>query len=96
MKHFTNRGGEGAVNFTLPATAQRGLRFLFTVIADQNVTITAGTGDTLVSYNDATADSVALSTASEKIGGTVEIVADGTSWIAIPHFWEGQTATIAT
>lgn len=93
---FTNRGDADAINFTLPATAKRGLRFGFMVVADQNVTLTAGTADTLVVFNDAAADSVALSTVSEKIGGMFEVIGDGTGWLVRPSLWEAQTATIVT
>lgn len=87
---FTNRGAGGAVNFTLPATAKLGLRYRFFVVADQTVTITAGTADTMIVYNDAAADSIALSTASNKIGGGFEVIGDGTGWMVF--FYPGQTS----
>lgn len=94
--HIVVRGAAGAVNLTLPATPYAGLRYRVTNASDQNLTITAGTPDTMVVLNDLTADSVALSTASEKIGGTFEIIGDGTGWLVIPSLWETQTQTIAT
>jgi hypothetical protein len=97
---FTNRGAAGAVVFTLPATAKKGLRFGFHVVAGQNVTVTAGTADTLVAFNDATADSVAYSTASELIGGRYIVEGDGTGWLVQANpFAQGATAqtnTVAT
>lgn len=97
---FTNRGATGAVIFTLPATAEKGLRYGFYVVADQNVTVTAGTADTMVVFNDATADSVAFSTASKKIGAYVEVYGDGTGWLVQANQWADgtltQTITIAT
>jgi hypothetical protein len=94
---FTNRGASGAVNFTLPANARKGLRYGFFVVADQNVTVTAGTADTMVVFNDAAADSIAFSTSSEKIGGMIEIIGDGTGWLTLVHLGaETQTPTIAT
>lgn len=97
---FTNKGASGAVNFTLPATAVLGLRYGFYVAADQSVTITAGTADTLIVFNDAAADSVALSTAGDKVGGYFEVIGDGALWMVRPSVWgDGvmvQTITIAT
>lgn len=97
---FTNRGAAGAVIFTLPVTAKLGLRYGFYVAADQSVTVTAGTADTIVAFNDIAADSVAFSTASEKVGGMYEVIGDGTGWLTISHPWvqgaAGQTQTVAT
>lgn len=94
---FTNRGATGAVNFTLPATAYRGFRVGFYVAADQDVTVTAGTADTMVAFNDAAADSVSFSTASEKVGGMFEVIGDGTGWLVLPRLGaDSQTVTVAT
>ncbi len=94
---FTNRGAAGAVTFTLPANARKGLRFGFFVVADQNVIVASGTADTMVVFNDAAADSIAFSTASEKIGAMIEVIGDGTGWLTLVHLGaETQTPTIAT
>lgn len=93
---FTNRGNAGNIAFTLPATAKKGLRYGFFAIAAGTVTVVAGTADTLVTFNDAEADSLALDQASEIIGGFIEILGDGTGWLLLPHFYEAQTITIAT
>lgn len=81
---FSNSGASGAVNFTLPTLA-RGLRFRFIVEADQTVTVTSAAGDDMVVPNDASADSVAFSTAGDKIGGSVEVFANAaaTKWIVL-------------
>lgn len=95
---FTTQGAAGAVNFTLPAIA-KGLYYRFFCEADQNMTITAATADTLVVFNDLAADSIAYSTASEKIGGGFDIYAnaDATKWLVFPILGtETQTPTIAT
>lgn len=95
-KLFTNRGAAGAVIFTLPACFIGG-RYRFFVEANQNVTITAPAG-TLVAFNNAAATSIAFSTASEKIGASVEVVANenGSKWLAIVSLGaETQTPTIA-
>lgn len=100
---FTTRGAAGAVVFTLPVTPKKGLRYGFYCAADQNMTITAGTADTLTAVNDLTADSIAISTASLKIGGFIEVVGDGTSWLTIVHpaqtsdgTTSGQLVTVAS
>ena len=97
---FTNRGAAGAVNFTLPTTAYKGMRFGFYVVADQTLTVTSGTADTMVVYNDATADSVSFGSAGDKIGGMFEVVGDGTGWLVMPRTYTdgtiAQTITIVT
>lgn len=94
---FTNRGAAGAVVFTLPGptAVPSGTFYLFVGIADQNVTVAAGTVDTLVTKNDAAADSIAMSTSGEKIGGTMLFFTDGTAWIGI-GIAVGHTFTVAT
>lgn len=94
--HFTTRGAGGAVTFTLPAVAlAKGNRFLFTNEVDQNMTIAAPAG-TLVTFNNAAATSVSVSTAGQKIGATFEVIGNDNSskWIAIPHI-QGHTVTVA-
>lgn len=97
---FTNKGAAGAVIFTLPATALLGLRYGFYVAADQSLTVTAGTADTLIVFNDAAADSVGFATAGDKVGGYLEVIGDGALWMVRPStFADGvlvQTLTIAT
>ena len=80
---FTNTGAGGAVNFTLPATAKEGLRYGFYVTADESVTVTAGTADTMVSFNMVDASSVDFDQAGNKIGGFIEIYADGAKWLVV-------------
>lgn len=94
--HNTHFFNTALANYTLPATPKLGLRYKFTNLADVNMTITAGTADTMIAYNDVTADSVAISTSSEKVGATFEVIGTGTAWLVIPALWEGQTPTIAT
>lgn len=100
---FTTRGAAGAVNFTLPATPKKGLRFAFYNAANQNLTVTAGTADTLVAINDLAADSISLETADLKIGGMIEIFGDGTGWLSRVSAGQtsdgttsGQLVTVAT
>jgi hypothetical protein len=94
---FHTTGATAAVNFTLPAISDGPFWFKFIAGADVNLTITAGTADTLVAYNDLAADSVAFSTASELIGGSVEVYCDGTTIFALSRpAVIYQTITIAT
>jgi len=88
-------GGAGAVTFTLPSP-KRGLEFQFYNSVDQNMTITCSTTDVLVIFNDIAADSVALSTAAQKVGGSFRAIGTGSKWLILPNTWGGQTVTTAT
>jgi len=97
-KIFTNRGAGGAVTFTLPtvSTIAAGWWCEFFVVADQNVVIASqGSSDNIVTFNDAGADSITISTAGEIIGASVRVIWDGTSWLAQLMVHETQTPTIA-
>ena len=76
---FINREDAGTVTYTLPATAScKGKWFWFINMADVDMNITAGTADTLVCQNNAAADSIVFSTATELIGAAILVVGDGT------------------
>ena len=96
---FVTTGATAAVAFTLPAIdSSRPWVFTFISGADVDMTVATATADTMVVYNDLTADSIAFSTSSEKIGGVIDIWSDGVSVFgavrsADPRY---QTATIAT
>jgi len=95
---FTNTGASGAVVFTLPTLAA-GLVYEFLVTADQSVTVASAAGDDMVVFNDATADSVAFSTSSEKIGGSLLIFSNsaGTKWyVNQVSAGSAHTLTVAT
>ena len=95
---FTNTGAEAAVVFTLPALSPF-LYFRFMVTADQSVTVSSAAGDDMVVFNDATADSVAFSTSSEKIGGSLLIFSNsaGTKWyVNQVSAGSAHTLTVAT
>lgn len=97
-KIFTNRGASGSVTFTLPNTAdiQTGWNCRFFVVADQNIVVSSyGSSDDIVTFNDAGADTITLSTAGELIGFGCELVWDGTSWLTFVNQGETQTTTIA-
>lgn len=97
---FHTVGSGGLVTFTLPATAKKGLRYGFASTSATGLAVVAGTADTLITLNDLAADSVTFATASEIIGGFLEVVGLGGAtnglWLVIPHLWEAQTVTIAT
>lgn len=96
---FTTEGASGNVNFTLPATADlpTGWECTFFNAADFNMTVTAGTADTMVTFNDVAADSIAFSTTSEKVGGGVKIIKGASKIFALVMLGaETQTPTIAT
>jgi len=97
---FTNEGNSGNINFTLPATADlpTGWFVEFFSVAAGTLTVTAGTADTLVVFNDASADSIAFSTTSEIIGAHIKVVKLTTSLIGVfvGLGAETQTPTIVT
>jgi hypothetical protein len=95
---FHTAGATATVASTLPQIAEGPFYFLIINGADQDLTITAAAADTIITYNDIAADSVAFSTSSEKVGGALEVFCDGTSLYVLPRFADGryQTATIVT
>jgi hypothetical protein len=95
---FTTQGATAAVTFTLPATADvtAGTFYIFYNAEDVNMTVTAGTADTMTTLNDVAADSVALSTTSLKAGGAFLVFFDGTNAHVINLTWDAQTVTVAT
>lgn len=94
---FHTTGATAAVTFTLPHISDGPFYFKFICGADIGMTVTAKTADTAVTFNDLAADSVAFSTASEMIGGMVEVICDGTTLFVLPHLAsEAQTITVAT
>ena len=92
---FTTTGATGAVTFTLPAKAA-GLHFWFYNTVDQDMIVASDAVDTMVAFNDAAADSVATSTASEQYGGAFHLVCDGTYWLAMNVSAGANTVTVAT
>ena len=92
---FTTTGATGAVTFTLPSKAA-GLHYWFFNTVDQNMTVAPDAVDTMVTFNDAAADSVAVSTSSEKIGGAFHVFCDGTKWCAMNASGGANTVTVAT
>ncbi len=83
------------VEFTLPVTAKKGLRYGFYQTANFEMLITAGTVDTLVAFNNAAADGISYTTTAEQIGGYFEVIGNGTKWLTIVGLGiDTQTPTI--
>jgi len=86
----------GVATGTLPANgAAAGSWIRIKVLTNQNTTISAATADTLITTGDTTADSVAFTTANQKIGAEYFFESNGTVWIASNHS-TGCTMTINT
>lgn len=77
---FTNRGDDGTITFTLPAPF-KDAHYRFVSIAAYAITVASDTVDTLIGYNDLDLDSIAGPATTA--GVWIEVVSDGTSWIAI-------------
>lgn len=95
---FTTRGAAGAVAFTLPLIAQGqyvGYWVEFLNVVDQNLSIVAPAVDTLIALNDLAADSVAFSTAGQKIGARAVAQWDGFQW-SVANQSVGHTLTVTT
>jgi hypothetical protein len=93
---FTNTGAAGAVTFTLPTTPKQDLVFWFYSTANQNLIVASASGNNMIVVNDASANSVALQTTNQKIGGAFRVVGTGSAWLVTPMVFPGQTITIAT
>ena len=93
---FDNVGATGAVPLTLPALAN-GYMFGFRVQADQTLTVASSEGTNMVAFNNASASSVAFSTASQKIGGMIWAYTNpgATKWIVENHSAGANTVTVA-
>ena len=92
---FTTRGGAAEIVFTLPAagSTNKGDWALFVNVADQNMAV-AGAEAGLVVFNSLTADNIGFRTDSERIGGALLAISDGTSWVVLPLATETQTVHV--
>lgn len=87
--------GGAAVTLTLPdPAAETGLWYLIVNQANYDLTVAAPTADTLITFNDTAADSVAFSTTNEKTGGMLFVYSNGTAWVA--NKLGGNTLTVNT
>jgi hypothetical protein len=78
---FTNSGATGPVTFTLPGL-KNGLVYGFRVRADQNMTIAAGSGDSIEAPGNASATQLSFVTPGSRVGGMVLLYANqgATRW----------------
>lgn len=97
---FTNSGAGGAITLTLPPRADipDGWACQVFTVAGQNVTVAADVADTLVTFNDAAADSVTFSTAGDLIGNGAEFVYSATDelWFCFLYVEGAVVVTVAT
>jgi hypothetical protein len=95
---FTTEGATGAVAFTLPAASTGPWVFEFFNAEDIDMSVVAGTADTMVTFNDVAADSLAYSTSSEKVGGYIKMFSAGGSvvYAIVSGASHRQTVTVAT
>lgn len=82
---FTITGATGGVTFTLPtiASALKGVYYYFVTTAAQTITVASDPTDKMVVDNNATADSLASSTAGHIIGASLLVVCDGSVWLTM-------------
>jgi hypothetical protein len=99
---FVTTGAAGTINFTLPATAYRGLVYEIVGGAGQTTTITGGTADTITTLNDLAADTVSSQTANMLIGShflveglLYDATAANSRWL-ITNLSTGVTMTVTT
>jgi hypothetical protein len=93
---FTNRGATAAVAFILPlnSTIPIGFECTFYGISATGFSVASNPADTLVVLNDATADSLTMTTTSLIIGAALRVMWDGVGWMTFR--WGGNTFTVAT
>lgn len=75
----------GAVNATLPAAgaaAGSWVEFLCVGSDDCALTVTAAAADTLITFNNQTADAVTFGT-GHRIGANLRVISDGSKWVAV-------------
>lgn len=99
---FTNDGAVGAITFTLPAASLEllGVHYRFRAVVDQSITVQPPAVDTAIGFNDVAIDSLAASTAGQKVGALIEAecvktAAGGYQWM-LSGLAVGHTYTVAT
>lgn len=94
---FTNRGCTAAVAFTLPAVTSlpTGWWAIFYSVDNDGISVASnGSSDNITAKNDATADSITMTTNSLAIGAGLLVIWDGTSWLTF-QAGNGATYTVA-
>ena len=92
-KILTNAGAAGALTLTLPEPSESlsGINFRMVVRAAQDFIVASHDADTLISRNDAEADSIK----SAQIGNSIYVFCDGSNWYAY-GITDGGSYTIAS
>lgn len=85
-----------AATVTLPAPSTCPIGAEILVINTADTDLTVGLNELIITKNNAAADSVALSTSSEKIGGAFWCHNTGAAWVVLPLTEETQTVTVTT
>lgn len=94
---FHNVGLTASITVTLPAISDGPFYFKIIQGAGYSIVVTSVAADTIITFNDAAADSVTFSSSSEIIGGHYEVICDGTNLFVLPILAsEAQTVTIVT
>jgi hypothetical protein len=94
---FTNRGATAAFTFTLPAVTGLpiGTRYEFYGVTNAGYTVASnGSSDNITTKNDLAADSITMTTDSLAISASLEVIWDGTRWLA-RQASVGPTYTVA-
>ena len=82
-RFFTTQGATGDIEFTLPAVATAGNGFVCWIYNAEDVEcLVTAPDETLIAFNDATADGISYTTASNHIGNAFMCVCNGTYWLA--------------
>ena len=76
---FTTVGCAANIEFTLPTKAD-GLIYWFYICTDYEMTITSDAVNTMATFNNAAADALVFTQASEHLGNGVMVFSDGTLW----------------
>ena len=73
-----------AAVITLPAISTGPFDFEIINIAAQDITVTAGTADTMIGFNDLDLDSTAVTASGSEIGAHFIVHCDGTVLVVLP------------
>jgi hypothetical protein len=73
-----------AAVITTPAISTGPFDFEIINIAAQDITVTAGTADTMIGFNDLDLDSTAITASGSEIGAHFQVHCDGTVLIVLP------------
>lgn len=96
-KKFLIVGATATVTITCPAISDGPFAFEVYVGSDVTVEVASAAVDTITTFNDLAADKVGFATSSEKIGGSFEVLCDGTTLFVLARICSSyQNVTITT